>query len=147
MKILYVCTGNICRSPLGEGITRHLAREMGLDITTASAGTHGYHVGEPPDRRSSEVARRHGVSLQGQKARAVSLNDFDDFDLILAMDRGHLRHLEAMAPSGSRAKVALFMAHTMETDEDVPDPYYGQLDDFEEVYQMVLSGVRRLLTV
>ena len=145
MKILYVCTGNICRSPLGEGITRHMAAELGLGVITASAGTHGYHVGDPPDPRSIEVARSRGVSLRGQTARAVRASDFEDFDLILAMDTGHLAHLRKLAPTGASAKIELFMTHAHGTHEDVPDPYYGELADFVTVYEMVEAGVRKIL--
>lgn len=145
MKILFVCTGNICRSPLGEGITRHLAAREGLEIVTASAGTHGYHVGEPPDSRSIQVARDRGVSLKGQKARAVASKDFTDFDLILAMDAGHLEWLQAKAPAETTARLALFLEYTQGRVADVPDPYYGDIRDFEAVYDMVEAGVAAML--
>ncbi len=145
MKILFVCTGNICRSPLGEGITRHLAREMGLMVETASAGTHGYHIGDAPDHRSVDVARRRGVSLAGQAARKLKPGDFHDYDLILAMDAGHLDHLRALAPATATARLVLFMDHAHGRADDVPDPYYGQMRDFENVYDMIDAGVRSIL--
>ena len=146
MKILYVCTGNICRSPLGEAITRHEATLRGFGhIETASAGTHGYHIGDPPDHRSVTVASRHGVSTAGQAARKVSLRDFETYDLILAMDRSHLAHLHQMAPKDQSHKVKLFMVEACSVIEDVPDPYYGHMKDFEDVYAMIERGVKAML--
>ena len=146
MKILYVCTGNICRSPLGEGITRHLAKEQGLQVVTASAGTHGYHIGEPPDPRSVEVARQRGISLRGQTARKLKISDFREFDLILAMDAGHLDHLKQLCPPDATAELALFMTQAEGLRTDVPDPYYGDMKDFEQVFDMVEAGVRKILS-
>lgn len=145
MKILYVCTGNICRSPLAEAITRHEAVLRGLKIETASAGTHGYHVGEAPDHRSVSVATRRGVSTQGQTARKVSPKDFETYDLILAMDRSHLAHLHQIVPAEASHKVKLFMAPACGVIDDVPDPYYGHMKDFEDVYAMIERGVKALL--
>lgn len=147
MKILYVCTGNICRSPLAEAITRHEAAKRGLTsrMTVASGGTHGYHVGEKPDHRSIAVARSRGVSTEGQLARKVGRDDFETYDLILAMDRGHLMHLTEMADTRYQSKVRLFMAEACGLIEDVPDPYYGHMADFEHVYDMIARGVTALL--
>lgn len=146
MKILYVCTGNICRSPLAEAITRHEASKRGLrDIITASAGTHGYHIGERPDHRSIAVATSRGVSTKGQAAQKVIQKHFADYDLILAMDRSHLVHLHEMASANHRAKINLFMTHACGVIEDVPDPYYGDMKDFEAVYDMIERGVTALL--
>ncbi len=149
MKILYVCTGNICRSPLAEALTRHEALKRGFapgNLEVASAGTHGYHVGDPPDARSVEVARRWGVSMKGQKARKVTLADFETFDLILAMDRGHLTALRQLAPPGAKAQLELFMAYAAGTEEDVPDPYYGQIEDFIDVRDMVSDAISKIFT-
>lgn len=148
MKILYVCTGNICRSPLGEAITRHQAALLGLAdcIETSSAGTHGYHVGEKPDPRSVSVARRRGVSTEGQAARKLSMADFEAYDLILAMDRSHLMHMSDMAPANVHHRIKLFMAHSSGVIEDVPDPYYGHMEDFEKVFHMIENGVVRMLS-
>lgn len=146
MKILYVCTGNICRSPLAEAITRHEAANRGLrGVMTASAGTHGYHIGERPDHRSITVAKNRGVSTEGQLARKVSLTDFESYDLILAMDRGHLVHLHDMAPASAHDRINLFMAHACGEITDVPDPYYGHIKDFEDVYDMIARGVNAML--
>jgi protein-tyrosine phosphatase len=146
--VLFVCTGNICRSPTAEGVFRHLARERGvLDMLRVdSAGTHDYHVGEAPDARSVEHAARRGYDLAPLRARQVSGADFREFDRILAMDRGHLRQLKAMAPAGSPARVAMFLDHSGSwRGLDVPDPYYGGSRGFEEVLDMVEEASARLL--
>jgi protein-tyrosine phosphatase len=146
--VLFVCTGNICRSPTAEGVFRHLARERGvLDLLRVdSAGTHEYHVGEAPDPRAIEHAARRGYDLSPLRARQVSGADFREFDRILAMDRGHLRQLKAMAPAGSPARVAMFLDHSGSwRGLDVPDPYYGGSRGFEEVLDMVEEASARLL--
>lgn len=147
MKIIYVCTGNICRSPLAEAVTRHELKKLGLEnaIETASAGTHGYHIGEPPDLRSIEVAAQRGISMKGQKAQKISLRDFAAGNLLLAMDMGHYEHLLAMAPAGSEAEIALFMDYACGRQDDVPDPYYGDISDFEQVLDLVVEGVAGVL--
>src|SRR5947209_5968529 len=131
MKILFVCTGNICRSPTAEGVFRHLAAAAGLSdrVQVDSAGTHGYHVGEAPDARSCAAAAARGVDLSQLRARRVHLDDFETFDMILAMDREHLSRLEALRPNGARAEVELFLDfHPKHKGADVPDPYYGAQD-------------------
>ena len=140
LSVLVVCTGNICRSPTGEGILRERARARGLEhrLHVASAGTHGYHIGEPPDSRAIDHASRRGYDLSEQRAAQVTRKDFESFDYILAMDRGHLRLLRGMQPAGSRASVGLFLeASEKWKGEDVPDPYYGGPEDFELVLDMV----------
>lgn len=140
MRILFVCTGNICRSPTAEGVLRARAAARGLDgLKVDSAGTHGYHVGEPPDRRSIEAAARRGYDLSGLRARRLRPSDYDDFDLLLAMDRGHLRTLRDGSPSGEHSRLRLFL------ERDVPDPYYGAAGGFEEVLDLIESGCDRLL--
>ena len=146
-SVLFVCLGNICRSPLAEGVFRHLVRERG--VATAyridSAGTGSWHVGEPPDRRSAEVARRRGVILEGA-ARQVSAQDFDRFDWIIAMDRENLSNLRAMQRKGTRARLHLLRDFDPEPgDGDVPDPYYGGPDGFENVYALVERSSQALL--
>ena len=141
MKILYVCTDNICRSPLAEAVTRHRAELLRLNVITGSAGTHGYHIGATPDLRSIEVAKRRSISMQGQAARKLSPQDFQDWDLILAMDHGHLTHLQNMSPLNSRAHVELFMFYAIGKMQDVPDPYYGTITHFENVFEMIDQGV------
>jgi len=147
-SVLIVCTGNICRSPTGEGVLREHAKRRGLDrdVRVASAGTHGYHVGESPDPRAIEHAARRGYDLSEQRASQVTRKDFEAFDFILAMDRGHLRMLRAMKPDGSRAQVGLFLdASDRWRGEDVPDPYYGGPEDFERVLDMVEEAAGRWL--
>ena len=140
MKILFVCTGNICRSPTAEGVFREMARRQGLRVHVESAGTHDYHVGEPPDERAQHHAKRRGYDLSEQRARHVSTGDFEAFDLIVAMDRGHLRLLQRACPPQHREKLRLFLA-----DRDVPDPYYGGPDGFEQVLDLVEVACRDLL--
>ena len=148
ISVLVVCTGNICRSPTGEGVLRHLAAERGLAnrIHVASAGTHDYHVGEGPDPRSQKHASGRGYDLSRQRAMQVAKAHFDEFDYILAMDRGHLRQLRNLAPAGSRARLGLFLeASGKWKGEDVPDPYYGGAEGFERVLDMVEEAAERWL--
>ena len=140
MKILFVCTGNICRSPTAEGVFRDLATRAGLaeDVFADSAGTHGYHVGEPPDARSSAAAAERGFDLTSLRARRVAVSDFETFDLILAMDNEHLARLEAMRPNTARAEVKLYLDfHPKHKGRDVPDPYYGGEEGFTRVLDMI----------
>jgi protein-tyrosine phosphatase len=141
MKVLFVCTGNICRSPTAEGVLKELARKENLQLHVESRGTHDYHVGEAPDERAQHHARSRGYDLSALRARCVSSQDFADFDLILAMDRGHLKILERIGPPEHRAKVRLFVPG-----RDVPDPYYGGAQDFERVLDLVEAACRGLLT-
>jgi protein-tyrosine phosphatase len=146
-RILFVCAGNICRSPLGEGVLRHQAAGRGIAhlIETESAGTGGWHQGDPPDRRSITVARRHGIDISRQSARQLRLGDFNSFDLIFAMDRDNLRNIVRLAPHDSSADIHLFMDFVAGTSRDVPDPYYGDDSDFEAVFAMIDEGCRALL--
>jgi protein-tyrosine phosphatase len=140
VKVLIVCTGNICRSPTAEGVLRHAAARRGLAdrIEVRSAGTHDYHVGEGPDPRSVRHAHKRGYDLSALRASQVSREDFLEFDYILAMDEGHLRILRGMEPAGARARLSLFLdASSRWPGEDVPDPYYGGPDGFERVIDMV----------
>jgi protein-tyrosine phosphatase len=135
MKILMVCLGNICRSPIAEGVLQHLADERGLDWQVDSAGTGGWHVGEGPDRRSVRTAKDHGIDISGQVCGKLKKSDFDDFDHIFVMDKSNLHDVTAMAPDDAAiAKVKLLL-----DDKEVPDPYY---DDtlFEPVFRMVEKG-------
>lgn len=148
VSVLIVCTGNICRSPTGEGVMRHFARERGLadQVRIASAGTHDYHVGEPPDPRTVKHASTRGYDLSAQRARQVMNEHFHEYDYILAMDRGHLRILASLAPVGAKARLGLFLeASARWKGEDVPDPYYGGVDEFERVLDMVEEAAERWL--
>jgi protein-tyrosine phosphatase len=140
VKVLFVCTGNICRSPTAEGVLRDLARQTNIPVHVESRGTHDYHVGEPPDERAQQHALRRGYDLSGQRARHVARRDFAEFDLVVAMDRGHLRLLERACPPEHRRKLRLFVPGA-----DVPDPYYGGAAGFENVLDLVEEGCRRLL--
>lgn len=148
-RILFVCLGNICRSPLGEGILRHKAAERGLAhlVETASAGTGGWHAGDPPDHRSVAVARRHGIDISAQRAQQLKPGDFNSYDLIFAMDRNNLRDIVRRAPHDSSADLHLFMDFVSGTNRDVPDPYYGSDADFEHVFQLVSEGCDNLLSI
>ncbi len=148
VAILVVCTGNICRSPTGEGVLRELARRRGIGsaLRVASAGTHDYHVGESPDPRAVKHAARRGYDLAGLRASQLQAADFRAYDHILAMDHGHLRILQASARHDSTASLALFLeASARWKDEDIPDPYYGDAADFERVLDMVEEGAGRWL--
>ncbi|MEP7262299.1 MAG: low molecular weight protein-tyrosine-phosphatase [Usitatibacter sp.] len=140
VRVLVVCTGNICRSPTGEGVLRHLAQERGLAdlIEIRSAGTHDYHVGEPPDSRTVRHAGKRGYDLSAQRAQLVIPRHFQQYDYILAMDRGHLRLLRKMAPANAKARLGMFLEPSAKWEgEDVPDPYYGGAEGFEQVLDMV----------
>ena len=148
VRVLIVCTGNICRSPTGEGVLRALVERRGLSdrIEVGSAGTHDYHVGEGPDSRSVRHARKRGYDLSPLRASQLSRDDFFAFDYILAMDRGHLRILRNMAPPDATARVGLFLeASAKWNGEDVPDPYYGGAEGFEQVLDMVEEAAERWL--
>lgn len=140
IKLLFVCTGNICRSPTAEGVFRARAATAGLAhrFTLDSAGTHGYHIGEPPDPRSCEAALRRGIDLSAQRARKVTVADFSRFDLLLVMDRGHLRALQALATPDHADRAHLFLRFAPRLGlQDVPDPYYGGPDGFEQVLDLI----------
>lgn len=142
-KVLFVCLGNICRSPLGAAIFNHKAD--GLKMTSDSAGTAAYHVGENPDHRSIEVARKHGVPIS-HKARKFVAEDFDRFDYVLAMDQNNFDDMKALA-SGSTDHLFLLREFDPEAQGnlDVPDPYYGGAEGFENVFQMVSRSVDELI--
>lgn len=145
-RILFVCLGNICRSPLAEGIMLHLIAKKQLDLAVDSAGTAGYHIGEAPDRRTINNARRHGVDLSLLRARQFKVEDFDAFDLILAMDSNNLRNLQQMAQGAMHLKKTQLLLEYAgsNTTHEVPDPYYGSEKDFEEVFQLVYLACEQL---
>ena len=145
--MLFVCMGNICRSPTAEGVFRHHATEAGLSdrVFIDSAGTHAYHVGEPPDRRAVAAAERRGVSLQDLRARRVSDEDFDRFDYIIAMDEDNVARLQEQGSAEHHSKVRLFLEFSSSGEQDVPDPYYGGAAGFERVLDLVEDASRGLL--
>jgi protein-tyrosine phosphatase len=149
MRILFVCTGNICRSPTAHAVLSHLVRgEQGLpSIFVDSAGTHGYHVGDPPDPRAVAVAAAAGVDMRGQRARRFDNGGFETFDLLVAMDSGHQRHLEALAKGNLKhlEKIVRFTAFLGDRDGQVRDPYYGTMADFEAVYAQIDQGCRAMI--
>jgi protein-tyrosine phosphatase len=151
MRILFVCLGNICRSPTAEGVMRHVLREEGLEdrVEIDSAGTGGWHVGAPPDERATAAARDRSIALEGS-ARKFAADDWDDFDLILAMDEDNRRDLLAVAPDDdARAKVRMLREFDPASDGagdlDVPDPYYGGDEGFEHVLDLVEAATRGLI--
>lgn len=146
--VLFVCTGNICRSPTAEGQFRAAVRAAGLEHRFAvdSAATHDYHVGNPPDARTVRAAKRRGLDLSSLRARQVTAGDFTAFDHIVAMDRGHLEILTALAPPGGEARLSLFLDHAPQCGlRDVPDPYYGGPGGFEAVLDLIEAGCDGLL--
>ncbi len=147
MRILFVCLGNICRSPTVEAVFRHRLRQAGLDsaVVIDSAGTGSWHIGKAPDRRATAAARLRGYDLSPLRARQVSPDDFDRFDLILAMDAQNLADLQTIRPAGSAAKLDLFLRRAGLLPEDVPDPYYGENDGFDRVLDLVEQGSEVLL--
>jgi len=148
IRVLFVCLGNICRSPTAEGVFRGLLRQEApeLRVEIDSAGTADYHVGDPPDPRSRRAAMRRGIDLSGLRARQVEAGDFARFDFILAMDRSNLIELQAMAAAGTRARVQLFLEYAPESGLlDVPDPYYREASGFEEVLDLAAAASRGLI--
>lgn len=146
--ILFVCMGNICRSPTAEGVFRGKAQEAGLldQLLIDSSGTHAYHVGEPPDLRSQEFARKRGYDLSPQRARQVNANDFEKFDLIIAMDKDNLRNLQKLCPSQYQHKLKLMMSYATHSPSDVvPDPYYGGGRGFDTVLDYIEDASDGLL--
>jgi protein-tyrosine phosphatase len=149
VRLCFVCLGNICRSPIGEGVMRHLLREAGLSqkVEVDSAGTAGYHAGEPPDRRARAAGRRFGVEVGGQ-ARRFERADFERFDYVLAMDASNFEDLEQLA-SNQTARQKLHLLRSFDASApagaSVPDPYYGDDDDFDDVVRICLSACAPLL--
>lgn len=147
-RILFVCMGNICRSPTVHGVMRHLLQESGLAqrVSIDSAATHNYHPGEPPDARSQRHALRRGYDLSDLRARPVTRQDFEVFDLVLAMDHDNLQHLQAKSPDAHRHKLRLLAEFFEQHDAPVvPDPYYGGADGFEHVLDLAEDGCRGLI--
>ena len=147
-RVLFVCLGNICRSPTAEAVVRELARReaAALALEVDSAGTHGYHAGSAPDERSIAAARRRGIDMSALRARVVEAADFERFDLVLAMDTSVYERLRRIAPRKHVARVRLFLEFAPQLERlDVPDPYYGGATGFEDVLDLVEEGARGLL--
>lgn len=146
-SVLFVCMGNICRSPTAEGVFRHKVRQAELEdhITIDSAGTHAYHVGNPPDSRAQEAARKRDIDLSNQRARRVSADDFTKFDYVIAMDESNKDDLLSICPEGFEHRIHLFLDFADRNDTEVPDPYYGQGRGFEIVLDMVEDASEGLL--
>jgi len=148
VKVLFVCMGNICRSPTAHGVFEHMLREEGLvsNIEVDSCGTHAYHIGDAPDRRSREVAQQRGISLEHLRARRVEMSDFEYFDYILAMDKDNISILESMCPSQYADKIGLLLEFAPSRSEsEVPDPYYGGPQGFDIVLDMIEAASEGLL--
>lgn len=147
INVLFVCMGNICRSPTAEGVFRHHVEQAGLSdrFFIDSAGTHAYHVAEPPDRRAIAAAERRGISLQGIKARRVVAEDFETFDWIIGMDDDNIRRLQERSPEEAQSKIRRFLEFANDPETEVPDPYYGGSAGFERVLDLVESASQGLL--
>ncbi|MDQ5768919.1 low molecular weight protein-tyrosine-phosphatase [Thiothrix subterranea] len=148
VKVLFVCMGNICRSPTAQGVFERLVQSQGLAdrILIDSAGTHAYHIGNPPDKRSQAAAKNRGLDLSGQRARKVTLEDIEEFDYVLAMDRTNLEDLKDLLAVSQQERVRLFMTFAEHWNVDeVPDPYYGGERGFERVLDMVEDAAAGLL--
>jgi protein-tyrosine phosphatase len=147
-SVLFVCLGNICRSPTAEGVVRKLARESdpALELDLDSAGTHTYHLGDPPDKRAQQAAQQRGIDISEHRGRAVTPADFEHFDYILAMDRQNLDDLQAMQPTDSKATLKRLLEFAANPDVlDVPDPYFGGHNGFKHVLDLIEAAARGLL--
>lgn len=148
VRVLFVCMGNICRSPTAHGVFKQLVQRQGFTdaIVVDSAGTHAYHLGDPPDKRAQKAAERRGVDLTGLRARRIQPEDYQDFDYILAMDKENLRYLESHCPDAHTHKLRLLLSYAEKLfDSEVPDPYYGGPQGFEHVLDLVEASCEGLL--
>jgi len=148
VRVLFVCTGNICRSPTAEGVFRQMVEKAGLGrrVNIDSAGTIAFHTGECPDQRSQKAARSRGINLSNLRARQINRHDFDDFDFLIALDHSHLKTLEAQVPENCDAELRLLMdCASKSTIEDVPDPYYCSPSGFNDVLNLIESAAAGLL--
>jgi protein-tyrosine phosphatase len=148
IRVLFVCLGNICRSPTAEGVFRKLVQEQGLAkrVEIDSAGTHAYHVGAPPDARAQQAARRRGFDLSGLRGRQATARDIEQFDYVLAMDRENHENLLDICPDGLKHKIRLFMEFApVRPEQEVPDPYFGGPSGFDRVLDMIEEAAAGLL--
>lgn len=149
VKVIFICMGNICRSPTAHGVFRKLVEDEGYSdsIYIESAGTHAYHVGEPPDQRAQQTARERGISLTDLRGQKVKESDYETFDYILAMDDDNYNILASQCPAEYQEKLRLFLDFAEDIQaREVPDPYYGGASGFDQVFDMVEAGSRGLLT-
>ncbi len=149
-RVLFVCMGNICRSPMAEGVFRHMIRQSGLDdvVKVESAGTHAFHAGEGPDKRAQSTAAKRGYDISDLRARQVEDIDFERFDLILAMDWDNLSLLQQMAPKKAHHKLQLLMRFATEHESaTIPDPYYGAQPGFDQTLDLIEDACAGLLDV
>ncbi len=143
-KVLFVCLGNFCRSPTAEAVFRNMAARSGLEVVADGAGTSGWHIGSPPDMRAQTAAARRGYDLSGLRGRQIAPEDFDRFDLILAMDNSNLAKLQAACPPGAGAEIRLFLDYAAHLPErEVPDPYYD--DGFDRVLDLLEQASQGLV--
>ena len=147
MRVLFVCLGNICRSPTAEGVLRHKLQQAGLErqVEVASAGTGGWHAGEPPDKRTQRAAQLRGYDLSQQRAQQVRVQDFERYDLILAMDNSNFRDLQAMQPANGKAELDVFLRRYEGVKSEVPDPYYDGEQGFVEVLDLIEAACDGLM--
>lgn len=147
-RILFLCLGNICRSPMAEGVFRHLVESKGVaeSFYVDSAGMGAWHTGDPPDKRGQQTLRKRGIDISGQRARQVRTADFEHFDLLVGMDQSNREALLGLAPQSQVHKVRLLLEFAPDTGvEDVPDPYYGGASGFDRVYDLIDAGTKGLL--
>ncbi len=148
IKVLFVCMGNICRSPTAQGVFEALLLREGLaeHVHVDSAGTHAYHIGESPDKRATQAAKRRGIDLSSQRARRADMGDFFEFDYVVAMDRSNYEDLQTICPPGEEQRLKLFLEFAPDLEiQDVPDPYYGGHSGFEQVLDLVEAASMGLL--
>ena len=144
-SVLFVCLGNICRSPLAEAALRAEAERIGLEVEVDSAGTGDWHLGYPPDPRAAAVAQRNGIDISHLRARQVTREDFQRFDYVVALDEQNLVNLKAMRPEGAKAQLSLLLDHVQgRAGQPVADPYYGDASHFDETWRDVTEGARAL---
>jgi protein-tyrosine phosphatase len=148
MRVLMVCLGNICRSPMAEGVLWSIAQERNLNLEVDSAGTANYHVGESPDHRAIRCMKEYGIDISGLRGRQFNKHDFESFDHILVMDQSNLRNVLALAENDSqRSKVKLMLSYSSTSKAlDVPDPWYGGMEDFHNVYAMLTDAAEGFLS-